>query len=124
MYLHLLKSKLHGAIVTEADPDYEGSIAIAQDLMTAAGFLPGEKVLVANVENAHRFETYVIPAPEGSGTIGLNGAAALLGHPGDRVIIMAWGMFSEVETPYHTPIVVRLTRENRIETRFPMPKEA
>jgi len=122
MLLHLLKSKLHCAVVTEADPDYEGSIAIARDLMEAAGLLPGEKVLVANVENAHRFETYVIPAPAGSGTIGLNGAAALLGSPGDRVIIMAWGIFSEEEARTHAPTVVRLTRENGVEARFPMPR--
>ncbi len=122
MFLHLLKSKLHCAIITEADPNYEGSIAIARDLMEAAGFLSGEKVLVANVENAHRFETYVIPAPAGSGTIGLNGAAALLGAPGDRVIIMAWGLLSEEEAQTHAPTVVRLNRDNTIGARFPMPR--
>src|SRR5512143_427699 len=76
MQRFLLKSKLHRAVVTDADLNYEGSISIDEDLMDAADLLPYEKVEIYNVSNGERFSTYVIAGGRGSGTICLNGAAA------------------------------------------------
>ncbi len=110
----MLRSKLHSATVTEADPDYEGSITIDADLLLAGDIAVYERVLVANVTNGERFETYAIAGPAGSGTIGLNGAAARLGTPGDTVIIMAFGEVQEAEVPHVVPRVVLLDRHNRV----------
>jgi aspartate 1-decarboxylase len=110
----VLRSKLHGATVTEADPDYEGSITIDRELMVAADLAAYERVLVANVTNGERFETYVIEGEAGSGAIGLNGAAAHLGRPGDRVIIMSFGIVDGGEVDRVTPRVVLLDADNRI----------
>jgi aspartate 1-decarboxylase len=118
----LLRCKLHGATVTEADPAYEGSIAIDADLIAAADLAPFERVLVANVTNGQRFETYVISAPAGSGRIGLNGAAARLGVPGDRVIVMAWATLEASELPGFRPRIVLLGPGNTVtEVRRPEP---
>lgn len=84
----MCRAKLHGAVVTETHLDYEGSISIDADLIEAAGFLPSERVQVVNLSNGSRLETFVIEAPSGSGTIGLNGPAARLGEPGDRVHVL------------------------------------
>ena len=92
----LLKSKLHRAAVTDANIEYEGSISIPTDLMEKADLWDGEKVLVTSITNGARLETYVIPAPRGSGQIVINGAAAHLINTGHRVTIMAWG---ESENP-------------------------
>lgn len=94
MLVHLLKSKLHRAQVTAANVAYEGSLTIDRDLMDKVGLLPYEKILCSNMANAARFETYAIPGPRGSKAFILNGAAAHLGKPGDRLTIMS---FTEVE---------------------------
>ena len=94
MLIQLLKSKIHRAQVTGANVDYEGSLTIDLDLMDQVGLAPYEKVLCSNMANAARFETYAIPGDRGSGQIVLNGAAAHLGKPGDRLTIMS---FAEVE---------------------------
>jgi aspartate 1-decarboxylase len=86
-----LKSKLHLARITDANVDYEGSISIPEDLMQLVDLWPGEMVLVAGRETGARLETYVFPAPAGSGAIVMNGPAARLIHRGDRVTIMAFG---------------------------------
>lgn len=86
----LLKSKIHRAVVSCADPDYEGSIEIPADLMRAADVWDREKVLVASITTGARLETYVIPGPEGSGRIIMNGGAARLIRKGERVAIMAF----------------------------------
>ena len=78
MYIEVLKSKIHRVAITQADPDYMGSIAIDEDLLDAAGMIPNEKVQVLNLSNGERLETYIIKAERGSGTIGLNGPAALV----------------------------------------------
>src|SRR5918997_5242604 len=88
----MMKSKIHRATVTQADLDYVGSVAIDIDLMDAADLLEGEQVTIADITNGARLETYVIPAPRGSGTISINGAAAHLVSPGDLVIIMGYCM--------------------------------
>lgn len=96
MRVTMLRAKLHQARVTGADVNYEGSITIDEALLQESGIFVYEKVLVVDLENGARFETYTIPGPPGSGTIELNGAAARLVTVGDRVIIMA---FSEVDYP-------------------------
>ncbi|GAD08502.1 hypothetical protein HQ45_04990 [Porphyromonas crevioricanis] len=94
MYVEVLKSKIHRAVVTEANLSYVGSITIDQDLMDAARILPGEKVQIVNNNNGARLETYVIAGPRRSGVVCLNGAAARLVQPGDIVIIMAYAWMS------------------------------
>ncbi|RKX46568.1 MAG: aspartate 1-decarboxylase [Thermotogae bacterium] len=95
----LLKSKLHMAVVNERELNYVGSISIDKELMDLADLVEGEKVIVANVNTGERFETYVIPAPRGSRKIGLNGAAARLAEIGDKLIIMAFGIYDDDEKP-------------------------
>ena len=90
MTVTVLKSKLHRIRVTEACLDYAGSLTLDEDLMDAAGILNWEKLLVANVENGERFETYAIRGPRGSGVCCPNGAAAWKGRVGDRLIVMVW----------------------------------
>jgi aspartate 1-decarboxylase len=94
MLVHILKSKIHRAQVTAGDVQYEGSMTIDQDLMDKVGLVPYEKILCSNTANAARFETYAIPGKRGGREIILNGAAALLGKPGDRLTIMS---FTEME---------------------------
>lgn len=113
MLVTVLKSKLHRARVTDANAEYEGSIGISRNLLEAVGFLPYEKVLVANLENGERLETYVIVADE-PGQIVLNGAAAHKGSRGDRVIIMSFARISPEEAEYHKPRVAVLDDKNKI----------
>lgn len=112
MMLSLLKSKIHCAIVTEANLHYMGSITIDQSLMDACGLLPGEHVHVVNNHNGARIETYTIAGERGSGCICLNGAAARLFQPGDEVIIMAYALMSEDEARTFRPRVIFPEGEN------------
>ena len=96
MQVSLLRSKLHRAAVTGADLHYVGSISIDVDIMEQAGMYAWEKVLVVDIDNGSRLETYIIPAEAGSGVMQLNGAAARLVSVGDRIIVMA---FAEVDVP-------------------------
>ncbi len=116
MELSILKSKIHRATVTEACLDYVGSITIDRELMEKAGILEYEKVLVANVENGERLETYVIAGEAGSGVICLNGAAAHMASVGDKVIIMAFGFFSPEEAVTSQPTVVFVDEKNKIQS--------
>lgn len=111
MLVTLLKSKIHRATVTDSSLHYEGSISIPPSLIEKAGLFEYEKVLVANVNNGHRFETYVIVGDEGK--IQLNGAAAHLGKPGDKVIIMAWTPVDSSECAAFKPKVVLLGDNNQ-----------
>lgn len=115
MYITLMKSKIHRAKVTEANLNYVGSITIDEDLMEASGIVENERVQIVNNNNGKRFETYVIRGERGSGTICLNGAAARLAHPGDVVIIMAYGIFDREEAAGFRPRIVILNADNRIE---------
>jgi aspartate 1-decarboxylase len=108
----MLKSKLHMATVTGKNLDYEGSIEIDEELMNAVDLKENELVLVADVNNGARFETYVIKGKAGSGTIALNGAAARLVEVGDKIIIMSFGLFNENE--YKGPKVAILGERNRV----------
>ena len=110
----MLKSKIHRATVTQADLDYVGSITIDVDLMEAADLLEGEKVAIADITNGARLETYVIPAPRGSRTITINGAAAHLVQAGDLVIIMSYCMLEDAEARALKPTVVHVDEDNRV----------
>ncbi|MDI6710658.1 MAG: aspartate 1-decarboxylase [Thermoanaerobacterales bacterium] len=114
MLLTMLKAKIHRAVVTAVDLNYAGSITIDEELLEAAGILPYEQVQVVNTANGARFETYAIPGPRGGGTVALNGAAARLGLPGDRVIIMAYARMEEDEARAHRPAVVTVDAGNKV----------
>lgn len=113
MYRTMLKSKIHRATVTYADVDYVGSITLDADLMDAADLLPGELVHVVDINNGARLETYVIEGERGSGTVGINGAAARLVHPGDLVIVMAYAQLPDDEARDFKPRVLLVDGENR-----------
>jgi aspartate 1-decarboxylase len=114
MTICLLKSKIHRATVTGASVDYEGSLSIAADLAERVGLRPYEKILVGNLANGERFETYVIYGKAGSGTIELNGATAHLGAPGDRLTIMSYAWLDEQEAATHKPAVILLDGRNQV----------
>nr|WP_073294357.1 aspartate 1-decarboxylase [Parolsenella massiliensis] len=114
MQLNMLKGKIHRATVTQAEVDYIGSITIDQQLMDAAGILEYEKVQVADVETGSRLETYVISGEPGSGVICLNGAAAHLVTPGDKVIIMCYAQMTPEEARENQPRVVFVDEHNKI----------
>ncbi len=111
MLREMLKSKIYGATITDARLEYEGSIACGPALLQTADILPGEKVLVANLNNGNRFETYAISGEEER--IGLRGAAARLGHVGDRIIIMAFGYMDDKEARTHKANVLHMDDRNR-----------
>jgi len=114
MKLTMLKSKLHRATVTHAELDYEGSCAIDQNLLDAANILPFEQLHIYNVANGERFTTYAITAPRGSGTIGVNGAAAHKASPGDLLIICTYAELDAKEAEHFNPMLVYLDGENTI----------
>lgn len=106
MFIEVLKSKIHRVTVTEACLDYIGSITIDEDLLDAAGILPGERVYIVNNNNGARLDTYTIAGPRSSGVICLNGAAARLVQPGDIVIIMCYATMTPEEARTFKPTVV------------------
>ncbi|HRO33384.1 MAG TPA: aspartate 1-decarboxylase [Brevundimonas sp.] len=114
MLVTLMKAKLHRATVTQADLDYEGSIAIDGDLLDAAGVYPHEQVDVLNITNGARFTTYAIEAPRGSRVIGVNGAAARLVQKNDKVIIVTYAQMEDETARQWSPRVVMLDDDNRI----------
>jgi aspartate 1-decarboxylase len=124
MFRTMLKSKIHRATVTQADLHYVGSVTVDEDLMDAADLLEGEKVAIVDVTNGARLETYVISGPRGSGVIGINGAAARLVHPGDLVILIAYGVMEDAEAREYVPRVVFVDSENRVVGTGSDPAEA
>lgn len=111
----MFKSKIHRATVTQADLHYVGSITIDADLLDAADLLPGELVHIVDITNGARLETYTIEGERGSGVIGINGAAAHLVHPGDRVIIISYAQIDDAEARTLRPKVVHVDgADNRI----------
>jgi aspartate 1-decarboxylase len=114
MELTLLKSKLHRATVTGASLHYEGSMTISEDLARMAGLFPYEKILVGNMGNGERFETYVIYGEPGTGQIQLNGATAHLGKIGDRLTIMNFASYPAAEAARHKPRVIVLDEQNHV----------
>ena len=113
MLVTLMRAKLHRATVTQADLEYEGSIAIDRDLLDASGIFPHEQVDVLNINTGARFTTYAIEAPRGSRTIGVNGAAARLVQRGDKVIVVTYGQLPIEEARNYAPTVVLLDDDNR-----------
>lgn len=109
-----LKSKVHRAVVTAADADYEGSLGLDEDLMRAADLVPYERVEVYNVDNGERFATYLIKAEPGSGTVAMYGAAALKAGVGARIIIAAYVSLGEDEIDFFMPKIVLVDDRNRI----------
>jgi len=114
MKLTLLKSKLHRATVSHAELDYEGSCAIDQNLMDAANILPFEQLHIYNVSNGERFTTYAISAPRGSGTIGVNGAAAHKAKVDDLLILCTYAELDTNEVEHFKPALIYLDNENTI----------
>ncbi|MBE1466063.1 aspartate 1-decarboxylase [Kibdelosporangium phytohabitans] len=110
----MLKSKIHRATVTQADLHYVGSVTVDADLMHAADLLAGEQVTIVDVTNGARLDTYVIEGPRGSGVIGINGAAAHLVHPGDTVIMIAYGIMDSAEAASFRPKVVFVDGHNKV----------
>ena len=111
----LLKSKIHGARVTQADLNYIGSVTIDKHLLDAVDLWPNEKVLVVNLENGSRLETYVFEGEAGSGVIGMNGGCARLCQVGDRLLIMAFAAMTDAEARAHKPRVVFVGENNTVE---------
>ncbi len=110
----MMISKIHRATVTQADLDYVGSITIDVDLLRAADLLPGQQVDVVDVTNGARLTTYVIAGPPGGGDVRINGAAAQLVHPGDVVIVIAYGQLDDAEARTYRPRVVFVDARNRL----------
>lgn len=114
MKVCVLKSKLHNAVITETKLNYEGSITIDMEIVRKAKMFPYEKVLIADITNGSRFETYIIPGKEGSKVVCINGAAARLVQEGDRIIVMAFTWIDESETEKFKPVVLKLDQNNNI----------
>ncbi len=111
--IEMLKAKIHRAVVTDANLQYEGSISIASELMDAAGIYEYQKVLISDINNGSRFETYVIRSQE-KGCICLNGSAARLVSHGDRIIIMSYVLVDEKEAKDWKPTIVLVDEQNNI----------
>lgn len=114
MLIHVHKSKIHRAVVTQANLNYVGSITIDEDLLEAADLIDGERVQIVNNNNGERFETYVITGPRGSGTICLNGAAARRVEVGDIIIIISYAYMSQEEARKYKAITVFPNAENKL----------
>jgi len=114
MLREFLFAKIHAATVTRCDAEYVGSITIDSDLLDATGMRVNEKVLVCDMDNGNRFETYVFKGEAGSGEIGVNGAAACLTAEGHRVIVLAFCQLTPDELDAHRPQVALVDKANRI----------
>lgn len=123
MLYTMFHGKIHRAVVTQARLDYMGSITIDEDLLEAAGILPGEKVQIVNNNNGERLETYTISGKRGSGVICLNGAAARKAQVGDTVIIIAYALMDEKEAKANKPKVVMVDEHNHILSDIGQEKE-
>jgi aspartate 1-decarboxylase len=110
----MLKGKVHNAIVTEADLNYEGSLTLDETLMMAADMRPFEKIDVYNITNGERFSTYLIKGKKDSGVVGINGAAAHKAKAGDRVIITSYSLMEDVDIEFFRPKIVLIGRDNTI----------
>ena len=110
----MLKAKIHHARVTETNLDYEGSLALDEELIRAADMLPYEKVNVYNVSNGERFSTYLIKGEKGSGKVGVFGAAARRARVGDTLIIVSYVILDEEETDFFMPKILLLGADNKI----------
>lgn len=114
MYRKFLRSKIHRATVTDSNLEYDGSITIDSDLIEKAGMMEYELVQVVNLNNGARFETYIISGTAGSGIIEINGAAARLVHPGDKIIAMAYGSVLDEDLLDWKPTIVLVDEDNQV----------
>ncbi len=114
MQRQMLKSKIHRATVIDCDPDYVGSLTLDPELMRAADVLPNEQVHVWDIANGARFVTYAIEGEPDSGTVQVNGAAALLVNRGDKVLVASFGACGEADLEAYGPVVVHVDDDNRI----------
>jgi len=114
MQIEVLKSKIHRAVLTDANLNYVGSCTIDQDLLDAAGMIGNEKIQIVNVNNGARLETYIIKGDRGSGIVALNGPSARLAQPGDIIIIMSYAIMDFEEAKTHEPKVVFPREGNKI----------
>jgi aspartate 1-decarboxylase len=110
----MLQAKLHRVRVTQSELHYEGSCAIDDNLLDAAGIIEYQQIDIYNVSNGERFTTYAIRAQRGSGTISVNGAAAHKASPGDIIIIATYAAYSEIELHKYHPKLVYVDESNRI----------
>ncbi len=114
MFRLMLRSKIHRAVVTDADLEYEGSLTVDPILLEKASILPYEQVHVSNLNNGERFETYVIPGKRGSGEMVLNGPTARRGVRGDKIIVFCYEYFNEDELKTFKPKIVIVDENNRV----------
>ena len=114
MNITMLKSKIHRAVVKQADLNYVGSITVDLELLKASGIMESELAQIVDVENGNRFETYTIAGEAGSGMICLNGAAARQVAVGDHIIIMCYAQMTPKEASDHLPTVVFVNEDNSI----------
>ncbi|MFN2612068.1 MAG: aspartate 1-decarboxylase [Solirubrobacterales bacterium] len=114
MQRQMLKSKIHRATVTDCDVEYVGSITLDPALMRQADMLVNEQVHVWDIDNGARFVTYAIEGEQGSGTVQVNGAAAHLVRPGDKVIVASFGAYDEQDLETYSPVVVHVGERNEI----------
>ena len=114
MQIEILKSKIHRAVITEANLNYVGSLTLDEDLMDAANLIENEKIQVVNVNNGERLETYIIKGRRGSGIVCLNGPAARKGVTGDIVIILSYALMDFEDAKKFKPFIVFPGAENRI----------
>jgi len=112
MFRQYLLSKIHRATITSCDVNYNGSISIDKELLDLSGIQEFERVEIFNLNNGERFSTYVIVGIAGSGEIGINGAAALINNPGDRIIILNYGFMNEEEIKNHKPNIILVNDKN------------
>ena len=125
MFRTLLKSKIHRVVVTDCELHYEGSCAIDEDLLDAAGMAENEQVHIWNINNGERFVTYAIRGQRGTGIISVNGSAARRAAVGDLIIIAAFGLVSEEKVAAYQPMLVFVDEANRIkEERAHIPVQA
>ena len=114
MHRQILKAKIHRATVTDSRVGYEGSVTVDEELLRAADIVPYEKVLIANLNNGSRIESYAIPGEAGSGVVCMNGGAAKYAQKGDLVIIMTFSVVEEEEVERWQPKVIYVDQQNRI----------
>lgn len=121
MFLKMLRAKIHKATITGTDLEYVGSITLDEDLLRATSIRPNEVVLVADMDNGQRFETYVLKGQAGSGIVAVNGAAARLVRTGDRIIIFAHSFVPVDQADEHEATVVLVDERNHISRRMIYP---
>jgi aspartate 1-decarboxylase len=114
MFRHMMKAKIHRAVVTEANLHYIGSITIDEDIIDLVGMYPNEKVQIVNNHNGARLDTYIIAGPRGSGMICLNGAAARLVQTGDIIIIVSYAWMTDEEAQKHQPVIAIMDEHNHV----------